>query len=82
VTITASDETQEIDYRSCDTIEIRIPAAPRLTRGRRAINCVKRLGRAVADRWEDIWPPLVGILLGLSSGVALVLLAALWWLNA
>lgn len=72
MTITASDETQEIDYRSCDTIETRIPEQPP----------APRWWHPLADRWEDIWPPLVGVVLGISIGTALVLLAALWWLNA
>lgn len=76
MTITASDETHEIDYRSCDTIEFRVPTPPAKPKWYR------RAWAAVADRWEDIWPPLVGIVLGISIGTALLLLTALWWLNA
>lgn len=78
MTIAASDETQEIDYRSCDTIEIRIPKQPPAPEPK----WYQRAWRMVADRWEDIWPPLVGIVLGTGIATALLLLAALWWLNA
>ncbi len=55
-----------------DTMEIRMPRP----------NLLRRLARGFADRWEDSWPPLVGCILGISGGTALVLLAVLWWLNA
>lgn len=75
MTITASDETQEIDYRSCDTIEIRVPQ-------QLPVKWYRLAWRAVANRWDDIWPPLVGMVLGTSGAAALWLLFLTWWFSA
>lgn len=37
------------------------------------------LARAVASRWDDIWPPIVGIFLGsLLAAIALVVVFSAW----
>ena len=80
VTITAagaSEQTQEIDYKSCDTIEIRMPKPP-TWRTR-----LKRTARAAWSFFVDrVFPPLIGCFLGLSLAAAFWLLILLWWLDA
>jgi hypothetical protein len=63
-----NDVTQEIDYSSCDTITTGLPTPTVWT--------------WFSDRWDRIWPPLVGIFLGTAAAIAFWLLALLWWLNA
>jgi len=42
---------------------------------RRAAAAPGAVARALADRWDDIWPPMVGIFFGcLAGGSALVLI--------
>ncbi|QJD53994.1 hypothetical protein SEA_GALACTICA_47 [Streptomyces phage Galactica] len=72
--ITAETETtQEINYRECDTIQMGLPPKPP--------GIVRLAGRAIARRWDRIWPPLVGVLLGTSAAAAFWLLVLLWWIN-
>lgn len=72
----ATDETQEIDYRSCDTIQIRMPKPPTWR------TKLKRRTRAAWAFFVDrIAPPLIGCFLGLSAAVAFWLLFLLWYLG-
>jgi hypothetical protein len=86
-------DTLNIDYRNCDAVETPWPSgghgtASRRRGGRRARawygrarRAARRAVLAVSARWESIWPPLLGVLLGTSTAVAVWLMALLWWLN-
>jgi hypothetical protein len=76
VTMIASDTTQEIDYRSCDTIQMRIPKVSRWAR-------FKQAGRRGWEFFVDrVVPPLVGCFIGLSLSIALWALILMWWFSA
>lgn len=59
-------------------------AAPRRSRGPRSVAAAigrapATLARAVVARWDDIWPPVVGIFLGsLLAAIALVIVFSVW----
>lgn len=69
--MTASRKTQN---DPTDTMQIRIIKPPKRRFWR-------SLAAGFAARWERIWPPLVGCLLGISAGVTLWLLFLIWWLG-
>lgn len=93
---TATEDTQEIDYLTCDTIEFRRieptdgpGSAPERSAGHRARprhERAREMAREAATgllrRWPRIWPPLVGALLGFSAAAGLWCLFLLWWLGA
>jgi len=85
-----SETTQPINYLDSPTLETRLPVAPPepspQSAGHRTPGTAQRLRKTarkaaawlrrtpVARRWDDIWPPMLGVVLGLVIDLALV-----WW---
>lgn len=89
----AAEITTEIDYLTCDTIELcwatdapgtapeqpaRHGAPGRLQRARET---ARRAWTTVARVWDRTWPALLGMLMGFSAAAALWCMFLLWWLN-
>lgn len=75
--MTASTETtQEIDYVTCNTLEIRLPVVAERHRPQKT-----SVWRRLTRRWDDVWPPLVGCFLGFSGAVGLWLVFLIAWLD-
>jgi hypothetical protein len=80
----SAETTQEIDYLTCDTLQIRRPVVAERHRPplrRRLAKRAVRFWRRVVLRWDDVWPPMVGCLLGVSGAVAFWLLFLIIWLD-
>jgi len=74
----AADETQEIDYRSCDTIQIRIPLPERPS----VWSEIKRLARPAWVYFVDhVFPAIVGVILGTGLAAGFLLLVLMWWIG-
>lgn len=80
------EDTQTIDYRDCPTIQIpkptTAPTEPWETPAGPGGPSWRERARETARRaWTALWPPLVGVVLGVSAAVLLWLLALVVWLD-